>query len=288
MSALFAVFQKELSDHFSSWRFIILFVIVFAISVLAIYIDAQYIRQSVSATQFVFLQLYTTSGQALPLFIFFIAFFMPIVGITLGFDAINSERSSGTLSRILSQPIYRDAVINGKFLAGVATMTVMLTSIVLLMAGLGLRMIGVPPSSEEAIRLLVFLIMSIVYGAFWLGLSILFSIFFRRVATSALASIALWMFFIALFVFPFFVQQLGQAALNIMLISPITLFWQIITMLLNPSARLIGQAIQTPSPLSLDQSLLLVWPHLVSIIALTVVCFAISYVRFMREEIRST
>jgi len=288
MSALFAVFQKELSDHFTSWRFIILFVIVFAISIFAIYIDAQYIRQSVSATQFVFLQLYTTSGQALPLFIFFIAFFMPIVGITLGFDAINSERGSGTLSRILSQPIYRDAVINGKFLAGVATMTVMLTSIVLLMAGLGLRMIGVPPSSEEAIRLLVFLIMSIVYGAFWLGLSILFSIFFRRVATSALASIALWMFFIALFVFPFFVQQLGQAGLNIMLISPITLFWQVITMLLNPSARLLGQAVQTPSPLSLDQSLLLVWPHLVSIIALTVICFAISYVRFMREEIRST
>jgi len=288
MSALFAVFQKELSDHFTSWRFIILFVIVFAISIFAIYIDAQYIRQSVSATQFVFLQLYTTSGQALPLFIFFIAFFMPIVGVTLGFDAINSERGSGTLSRILSQPIYRDAVINGKFLAGVATMIVMLTSIVLLMAGLGLRMIGVPPSSEEAIRLLVFLIMSIVYGAFWLGLSILFSIFFRRVATSALASIALWMFFIALFVFPFFVQQLGQAGLNIMLISPITLFWQVITMLLNPSARLIGQAIQTPSPLSLDQSLLLVWPHLVSIIALTVICFAISYIRFMREEIRST
>ena len=288
MSALFAVFQKELSDHFTSWRFIILFVIVFAISIFAIYIDAQYIRQSVSATQFVFLQLYTTSGQALPLFIFFIAFFMPIVGVTLGFDAINSERGSGTLSRILSQPIYRDAVINGKFLAGVATMTVMLTSIVLLMAGLGLRMIGVPPSSEEAIRLLVFLIMSIVYGAFWLGLSILFSIFFRRVATSALASIALWMFFIALFVFPFFVPELGHAWHNIMQHSPLTLFWQVITMLLNPSARLLGQAIQTPSPLSLDQSLLLVWPHLVSIIALTVICFAISYVRFMREEIRST
>jgi len=287
MSALFAVFQKELSDHFTSWRFIILFVIVFAVSVFAIYIDAQYIRQSVSASQFVFLQLYTTSGQALPLFIFFIAFFMPIVGITLGFDAINSERSGGTLSRILSQPIYRDTVINGKFLAGVATMSVMLTSIILLVAGLGLRIIGVPPSSEEAIRLLVFLIMSIVYGSFWLGLSILFSILFRRVATSALASIALWMFFIALFVFPFFVQQLGQAGLNIMLISPITLFWQIINMLLNPSARLLGQAIQVPSPLSLDQSLLLVWPHLASIIALTVVCFAASYVKFMREEIRS-
>lgn len=29
----------------------------------------------------------------------------------LGFDAINSERASGNLSRLLSQPVYRDAVV---------------------------------------------------------------------------------------------------------------------------------------------------------------------------------
>ncbi|MFC2012668.1 ABC transporter permease [Chloroflexota bacterium] len=287
MAALFAVFQKELADHFTSWRFIILFVIVLVVSIFAIYIDAQYIRQTVSETQFVFLQLYTTSGQALPLFLFFIAFFMPVVGIALGFDAINSEKSSGTLSRLLSQPIYRDAVVNGKFLAGVTTIAIMLTSIILLVAGLGLRMIGVPPSSEEAIRLLSFLIMSIIYGAFWLGLAILFSIFFRRVATSALAAISLWMLFIALFAFPLF-ANMGQVGVSVMMVSPITLFWQIVNMLLNPAARLLGQVVETPSPLSLDQSLLLVWPHLVSIIALTVICFAVSYIRFMREEIRST
>ena len=287
MTALLTVFRKELADHFTSWRFIILFAIVLVVGVFAIYFDAQYIRQSVTESRFVFLQLYTTSGQALPMFIFFIAFFMPIVGITLGFDAINSERNRGTLSRLLSQPIFRDAVINGKFLAGAVTITIMLTSIILLVAGLGLRMIGVPPSSEEAIRLFSFLIMSIIYGAFWLGLSILFSILFHRVATSALASIALWMLFIAMFVFPFFAQT-GQFGVTVMLISPITLFWQIVTILLIPTARLLGQVMQTPSPLSLGQSMLLVWPHLVSIIALTVVCFAISYIKFMREEIRST
>ncbi len=287
MTALLTVFRKELADHFTSWRFIILFAIVLAVGVFAIYFDAQYIRQSVTESRFVFLQLYTTSGQALPMFIFFIAFFMPIVGITLGFDAINSERNRGTLSRLLSQPIFRDAVINGKFLAGAVTITIMLTSIILLVAGLGLRMIGVPPSSEEAIRLFSFLIMSIIYGAFWLGLSILFSILFYRVATSALASIALWMLFIAMFVFPLF-AQMGQFGVTVMLISPITLFWQIVTILLIPTARLLGQVMQTPSPLSLGQSMLLVWPHLVSIIALTVVCFAISYIKFMREEIRST
>jgi len=191
MSGLITILQKELADHFTSWRFIIVFAIVFAVGVFAIYIDAQFIRAEVVETRFVFLQLYTTSGQALPLFIFFMAFFMPIVGITLGFDAINSEHNSGTLSRLLSQPIYRDTVINGKFLAGVVTIALMLTSIVVLVAGLGLRMIGVAPSSEEVIRLMVFLFMSVVYGAFWLGLAILFSIFFKRVATSALASIAL-------------------------------------------------------------------------------------------------
>ena len=293
MSGLITIFRKELADHFTSWRFIFLFAIVFAVGIIAIYIDAQFIRQSVTETRFIFLQLYTTSGQALPLFIFFIAFFMPIVGIVLGFDAINSERNSGTLSRLLAQPIYRDAVINGKFLAGVVTIAIMLTGMVLLVAGIGLRMIGVPPSSEEVIRLMAFLVMSIFYGAFWLGLAILFSIFFHRVATSALASIALWMFFIFLFIFPFFVQ-LGRLGFTIMQVSPITLFWQVTTTLLVPSARPLGQMIQSAgglvptSALSVGQSLLTVWPYLVSIIALTVACFAVSYIKFMREEIRST
>ena len=293
MSGMITVFWKELADDFTSWRFLILFALVFGVSILAIYIDAQYIRETVTETRFVFLQLYTTSGQALPLFIFFIAFFMPIVGITLGFDAINSERSSGTLSRLLSQPIFRDTVINGKFLAGVATIAIMLTSTVMLVAGLGLKMIGVPPSSEEIIRLIAFLAISIVYGAFWLGLAILFSILFRRVATSALASIAAWMFFIFMFIFPFFIQQ-GQFGLGVMQVSPITLFWQVIMVLLVPGARTLGQiaasgAKEIPtSALSVGQSLLIVWPHMVSLLALTVVCFAISYIRFMREEIRST
>ena len=94
-----------------------------------------------------------------------------------------------------SEMCIRDS-INAKFLAGVVTLAIMLASIVLLVAGVGLRMIGVPPTSEEILRLMAFLGVGIVYGAFWLGLAMLFSIFFQRVATSALASIAVWIFFI--------------------------------------------------------------------------------------------
>jgi ABC-2 type transport system permease protein len=295
MRGLVTVFWKELADHFTSWRFIILFAIVFAVGIVAIYLDAQYIRQEVAETRFVFLQLYTTSGRGGPLFILFITFFMPIVGVILGFDAINSEKNSGTMSRLLSQPIYRDAVINGKFLAGVVTIAAMMTGLMLIVAGMGLRMIGVPPTSEEAFRLMIFLIMTIVYGAFWLGLGILFSTLFNRVATSALASIAFWMLFGFMgfmFLFPS-IGQLGQTGLTVMQISPVALFWQVSVILLVPTARSLGQMIQSggmlpTSALSLGQSLISVWPHLVTIIVLMVVCFAISYVRFMREEIRST
>ena len=40
--------------------------------------------------------------------------------IAFGFDDISGERSEGTLPRLVSQPIYRDDVINGKFAAGLA------------------------------------------------------------------------------------------------------------------------------------------------------------------------
>jgi len=309
---MITVFRKELADSFTSWRFIILFALVLLAAVFATRGAFENIRGEVTGVApFVFLRLFTTSGEALPSFLTFIVFFVPIVGIVLGFDAINSERNSGTLSRLLSQPIYRDAVINGKFLAGVATIAIMLTSIVILVSGIGLRMIGVPPSSEEAIRLLVFLVVSIVYGAFWLGLAILFSIFFRRVATSALASIAVWIFFIFFMVMlasaianvlapagETVASQLRNAEVNLMLmrVSPINLFQEAMIVLLIPGIRTIGQLLQfqraagwmIPNPLPLGQSLLIVWPHLVSLLALTVVCFAISYIRFMREEIRST
>ena len=318
MRGLMTVFRKELADDFTSWRFLILFALVFLAGVFTLYVDGQNIgREVTGTTQFIFLKLYTTSDQTLPGILQFLnlvaVFFVPIVGIALGFDAINEERNNGTMSRLLSQPIYRDAVINGKFLAGVVTIAIMITSIVLLVAGVGLRMLGVPPSSEEVIRLIIFLVVTIFYGAFWLGLAILFSIFFRRVATSALASIAVWIFLfffmpmlaglIANTVVPLdraataeeYFSNLGVQS-TVLQLSPIRLYQEAISVILVPGYRTLGQMIQLmgagsvsllPNPLSLGQSLLMVWPHLVSIVALTAVCFAVSYVKFMREEIRA-
>jgi len=83
---------------------------------------------------------------------------------------------------------------------------------------------------------------------------------------------------------------------TILQFSPVRLYQEAVSVLLIPGARTLGQTIQLlgggaarmlPNPLSLGQSLLTVWPHMVTIISLTAVCFAISYTKFMREEIRA-
>jgi ABC-2 type transport system permease protein len=256
----------------------------------------------------VFIKIFTSSEEGLPSFLFFLSLFVPIVGIALGFDVINSERSSGNLSRLLSQPIYRDAVINGKFLAGLAVLAMMVVAVLGVVSGLGLRIVGVPPSGEEVARLSVFALLTIVYGAFWMALASLFSVVFNRAATSMLASLGLWIFLF------FFLPMIAGAVANasvpvdqsssvemlvrnaeiqsmISRVSPAVLYGEVISALLAPDnltflviASLAGRM---PNPLPLNESLLLVWPQVVTIVALSAICFAVSYLRFMREEVRS-
>lgn len=148
-----------------------------------------------SDSNFVFLNLYTTTGNSIPSFMSFIALLGPFVGLALGFDAINSERSAGTLNRLVAQPIYRDFIIIGKFLAGLAVIAMMVFSMGIFIGAIGILTTGLVPEGEEILRIFVFLVFTVIYIAFWLSLSILFSVLCRHSATSALSVIALWIFF---------------------------------------------------------------------------------------------
>ena len=71
---MYAVFLKELSDHLSSRRFIILFMLVFLSAMFAIYIAIQTIRSVVGpTTETIFIKVFTTSGDNLPSFLFFLS-----------------------------------------------------------------------------------------------------------------------------------------------------------------------------------------------------------------------
>jgi ABC-2 type transport system permease protein len=270
--------------------------------------------EGIAKPKFVFLLLFTSSGAIFSL-VQFVAFFGPLIGLLLGFDAINRERNGGTLSKLLSQPIYRDSVINGKFLAGVVIIAIIMTSILLVITGLGLRSLGVVPGPEEISRILIYLVISVIYISLWLGVGILFSILFRNVATSALASLAAWIFFsffvslgasvIAGSIYPDAGERdqdamLRQARMQkaISLVSPMELYTDSTATIIDPMRKTTRSIIQVgmlerislsrfAGPLPLSQSILLVVPYIVSLIAITVIFFALSYAVFMRQEIRS-
>ena len=325
MSGLMAIFWKELADHFNSKRFIILSILVYLAGILTIVVAAQNIRSMVTEdTNAVFIFLFLSApaemlqfffkqfGLIMSPFTFLFMLLIPFIGISFGIDSINGERTSGNLSRLLSQPIYRDAVINGKFLAGLIAMSILIVSIVMLIAGMGLRMIGVPPTAEEILRIFTFIFVSIIYGAFWMSIAVLLSVLFRNTTTSLLISVVLWVFF---FVFTLF--NIGQPIAGLIVpveqysgidtlsqfeatyrmisrVSPFYLYGEAVQILLMPFltttniVTMVAGSIGTVNPLSLGRSLLIVWPQLVTMIALTALCFAGSYIKFMREEIRST
>src|SRR6202049_2698024 len=189
------VFLKELSDHLTSVRMRVLEWLVVLTGLAAIYSAITQIREVTAEDPFLFLRLFTRAGGQLPLsFVSLLSFLVPLVAIGLGFDLVNSEHNQRTLSRILAQTIYRDALLLGKFLAGLATISISFGALWLLLIGLGVYLLGIPPGAEEMARAFIFLGVTIAYAGVWLALALLFSIVFRSPATAALITLGLWLF----------------------------------------------------------------------------------------------
>ena len=309
-TGLWAVVAKDMADHLTSVRMRILEILIVLTAAGTVYAAMQTLRTSVSQDRFLFLRLFTVAHDPLPAFVGFLSFLVPLIAIALAFDSINGEFNQRTLSRVLAQPIYRDALLLGKFLAGLFTLALVLTAIWLLIMGLGVVGLGLPPSGEEVARSLWFLVATIFYGGIWLALAMVFSTVFRQPATAALASIAVWLFFIIFWgiiaslaaqifrpIQVGFVQEVvAQAQFERALsrFSPNTLYVEATFGLLQPEVRsfsivlpsqLQGALLGTPLPLG--QSILLIWPQLTGLIAGTILLFALCYMLFQRQEIRA-
>lgn len=319
------VARKEFADHLLSRRFVILVVLVGLAAVTAVYSGSGGIRSAAESinereTPAVFIRLYAAARPPIPTFFGLVGLLAPILGIAFGFDSVSSERSQGTLPRLLSQPIHRDDVINGKFAAGLGTIALILALLTALVGGVGVFRLGIVPSAAEVGRILAYLVVAIVYAGFWLAFSTFLSVVLRRAATSVIAALAAWLvltIFAGLLINllanaiapipeeePRTVEEVRQflrnarVEQNLSRISPTYLYQDATVVLLNPDVttldqeKLIFQQLDPgqralPSELSLDQSLLIVWPQVVALVALTALCFAGAYISFMRQEVRA-
>ncbi|HEX7007204.1 MAG TPA: ABC transporter permease [Alphaproteobacteria bacterium] len=309
-TGLWTVVGKEMADHLSSARLAVLEALILLTALGAAYAAIQTMRDTVGQDPFLFLRLFTTAREPLPSFVAFLSFLIPLCAIALGFDAINGEYGRRTMSRILAQPIYRDALLLGKFLAGLFTLGVMLVALWLLVTGLGLLLLGIPPNGEEVMRGLAFLVVTLAYAGVWLIVALLFSSIFRQTATAALAALALWLLFAVFWpivtgvIVDAFRPELspgyGDSAEILHLqqfvsrLSPNTLYGEATLALLNPETRTLGPVLLSQlqgavlgSPIPLGQSLLLMWPQLTGLVATVILGFVLAYVLFQRQEIRA-
>ena len=321
MAGTMTVAHKEMRDQFGSRRFLILFGLVLALGSLSAYQGVDFIRNNAGSS---FLWIFSGARMSFS-FIQIMVYFGPILGLALGFDAVNKERANGTLSIVLGQPIYRDSVINGKFLAGAAALATVAVTTVTVMCGITIPMLGFAPTLEEALKVVALTLLTTLYLILWLSLGVLYSVVFKRTSTSILASIATWMTFSI-------VISIVAAALSSALVSvPAGDFIQVPSpggeegqgmqrftvspeyMEAMQERMALQQAIQSLSPtqlyqatasailgtsgfgfgrqefartVTLGEALANNWASVAALTVVTVAAFAASYMMFLRTEIR--
>jgi len=309
---------KELADHLLSVRLYVLLVILGVAAVIPLYFVGEDVRSAATSASgypaiFIYLFAYPPQGVNFGPLSFtvsaFVAIAAPLLGVAFGFDAVNGERHQGTLPRLLSQPIHRDDVINGKFAGALLAITIALAVVLAVITGFGMLRLGIVPRLDEVIRLVAWLAVTVLYVALWLAFGMLLSVVIRRAATSALVGFGLWLFIAMPFIGPLLVSLLGtfvasgattqaEYASTIQWVArllPGQVYAEASAALLRPTLTSVSASEiystqaqqQIPTLFSFDQSFALIIPHVVILFALTVGCFALAYARFMRQEVRA-
>jgi ABC-2 type transport system permease protein len=191
---------------------------------------------------------------------------------------------------------------------------VTLAAVIAIVSAIGVFQLSIFPSAQDVLRMIVFWVLSIAYIGLWLAFALLCSVLVRRAATSALVALGVWLimavFFslivgvVANFLSPVSASSTSESPdtianlslqVNLSRISPNELYTEATEIILNPRLRTVTPDLVTsdqatgtiPGLMSLDQSLLVIWPQFITIIAGTMIAFGVAYVAFMRQEVRA-
>ncbi len=317
MAGTLTIAAKEIRDQMGSKRFLILFGLVVLLSAVSAYQGIDYIQNNTEAG---FNSIFSGTQFGFS-FIYIMVFFGPLLGLSMGFDAINKERANGTLSILLGQPIYRDSIINGKLIAGATALGALVVGTIGIMSGITIPLLGFGPTLDEFARIIVLTLLTTIYLVFWQSLGLLYSVLAKKTTTSIMASIATWLIFSivitvlasaiagALVPLPegdfrpggpgtdFQISTEFREAMqarsviqgNIAKISPTNLYQEAATDILGVSSTGIGMGKRFQEfdrTFSLTEALTANWANIATIIVGLVICFSSSYMMFLRSEIR--
>ena len=114
-----------------------------------------------------------------------------ILGIAMGFDLVTSEKEGGSLKLLLSHPVYRDEVINGKGLGGIGAIAglVFVTFAIILAV---LLAFGVVPDGYESFALGVLAVSAFLLIVSYFSVALLISTISRTGGTALVAALVVF------------------------------------------------------------------------------------------------
>jgi ABC-2 type transport system permease protein len=212
MNAALTIAKKEITDALKNKIFIIILVMLLALTAVSIILGSYQVRASVDeynkSVEFL-KSIGKTDFPPMPNlnpisasknFVNYIGMLGALLAIILGNNAIASERRNGTLKLILSRKVFRDVFLNGK-LMGNLTLLFATTVLSAVITFASLTLIGsVSLTGAETVRMLLFFLMSFLFMAFFLVLGIAFAVFIGNGNKALLLTVIIWL--ILAFVFP--------------------------------------------------------------------------------------
>jgi ABC-2 type transport system permease protein len=165
---LLNVARKEFSDHITSRRFIIILALFLVISAVSIHDGIENYNNSLESyndqlqRMEEFQDPYTSWMPQKPsiMYVFismmsYMAALGGILALAIGFDLVSKEKESRSLKTLLSHPIYRDEIINGKVLGGVGALGFAM-GLALALAVAMLLLFSIVPTLDEFAAILIF------------------------------------------------------------------------------------------------------------------------------------
>ncbi len=195
------VAKKEFADHLTSRRFLaflIVFLLFFSFSV----------YQGVNTFMKTY-ERYAAGESEKPSVIKIFGIFATgstsvlggILGILMGFDLLTKEKESGTLRTLLSHPVFRDEIINGKALG--ALLAIALVVFLTLIVSFGVLLaLGFIPDIGDIVTILKFGAIMLVYFFTFFSIGLFASAVAKNTTTALM--IAIGIFIVLAIILPFF------------------------------------------------------------------------------------
>jgi len=117
---------------------------------------------------------------------------LSLMALLLTYDAVSGERRDGTLRLAMANPVPRDVLLLGKFLAAMLTVSVPLVMGILISLLIPLSGGGLDLGHDDWLRLGLAVALSVVYVSVFISLGLLVSAGVRRPTTGLLGLLLLW------------------------------------------------------------------------------------------------